>query len=123
MGMVGRSVVACGVTPVLQADAATVPSRKSAEIVSLPKAKLPPVDGYLRACADLLWRTFPASSANGVCDRAEAETGVASSDTFHRILAGQTKKPDGYVMHVVLHFAHARGVNIPAAFAIRVGAP
>lgn len=123
MLMVGRSVAASGVTPVLQADTAAGSSRKSAEIVRLSKAKLPPVDDYLRACADLLWRTFPASSANAVCDRAEAETGVASADTFSRILSGQTKKPDGYVMHVVLHFASARGVKIPAAVAIRVGAP
>jgi hypothetical protein len=119
MDMVGRSVAASCVAPVLQGDTAPAPSRKSAEIVHIGRTFLPPMDDYLRACADLLWRTFPAPSANAVCDRAEAETGIASADTYHRILSGQTKKPDGYVIHVLLHFAHARGVKIPAALAIR----
>ena len=99
---------------------ATQPRRKYAENASFPKTKLPPLPDYARACADLIWRTFPGPSLNAVCDRAERETGAASSDTFARIVGGHTKKPDGHLMKCVEIIAASRGVDIPAALTVRL---
>lgn len=121
MNLVAQSVsVASSSTPYPMADNATLTSRKTAEKLTFPKTKLPPLGNYARACADLIWATFPGPSMNAVCDRAARETGAASADTFARILGGATKHPDGYLMQCVQIIAASRGVAIPPALAVRV---
>lgn len=95
--------------------------RETAEIAAFPKSRLPHVDDYAKACAALIWVTFRASSQWAVAERAERETGLASADTFERILGQRTHKIDGYLMQCVLAVAHHRGVAIPAALAVRIG--
>ncbi len=97
-------------------NAGTFP--KSGKIYAFPKSKLPPLPDYARACAALIWATFPAPSQHGVCVAASMATG-ASPNTFDRILSGATKKPDGYLMQCVQIIAASRGVAIPPALAIR----
>ena len=94
----------------------------SAEKLTFPKTKLPPLPDYARACADLIWRTFPGPSLHAVCERAARETGAGCTDTFARILGGYTKRPDGYLMQCVMIVAASRGVTVPAALAVRVPA-
>lgn len=96
--------------------------RNVAEKLTFPKTKLPPLPDYARACADLIWRTFPGPSLHAVCERAARETGAGCVDTFARILGGNTKRPDGYIMQCVLIIAASRGVAIPAALAVRCAA-
>ena len=124
-GLVGRvagSLVASSSPSVSPVQHGTEPFRRTAEISRFPKIKHPPLPDYAKACAMLICATFPAPSHNAICDRAEAETGAASADTFSRIINGQTKKPDGYLMHCVLGHALVRGVAIPATLAIRIEA-
>jgi len=105
----------------LPAKVGTVVSRKSAEIVALPRAMMPRVENYARACAGLISKTFPAPSINAVCDRAERETfGEWSADTFGRILAGETKRIDARMMWVVCAIATMRHIEIPDALISRV---
>lgn len=106
--------------PVVHDQHATGPIRKYAEFARFPKTKLPPLPDYARACADLIWQTFPGPSQHAVCERAARETGAGCVDTFARILGGATKHPDGYLMQCVQIIAASRGVAIPAALAIRV---
>ena len=103
----------------VQDHPATDARRKTAEFARFPKSKFPPLPDYARACAALIAATFPASSRNGVCDRAERETGAAGADTFERIIAGKTKRPDGYLMQCVMAVAASRGVAIPPELAVR----
>lgn len=116
--MVVQSVAAFD-PPSLPDQIGTAFPRKSAALFRIEKQKLPPLEDYRKACAALISRTFPAQSQNAVCDRAEVETGIASADTFARILAGHTKHPDGHLMQCVMVVAASRGVTIPAAIAIR----
>lgn len=95
------------------------PSRRTAPISRFPRTKLPPVADYARACAALIWATFPASSQNAVCERAERELCIASADTFARILSGHTKSPAGHLMQCVMVVAASRGVKIPDALVVR----
>lgn len=98
------------------------PCSKTAAIVAFPKIKLPPLCDVSRECARLIWSTFPAASQRAVCQRAARETGAGSADTFHRIISGETKRPDFYVMQCVQIVAASRGVAIPPALAVRVSA-
>ena len=117
--MVGRSVAALRFSCPLPATFNADTSRKSAEIAAFPKSKLPPVSDYARACAALIWNTFPAPSQHGVCARAARETGIAAADTFDRIVSGKTAHIDGYLMRCVMVIAAARGIRIPAELAVR----
>ena len=81
---------------------ATPAPRKSAEIATFPKAKLPgSVDDFSRSCARLLWATFPGRSQNAVCEEAARWLGV-SPDTVDRILGQRTKHPDPRIMFLCL---------------------
>lgn len=99
--------------PVALADHAPVTTRKSAEIVRLPVAKMPPRQAYLSAFARLVWATYPAASQWGVCERAARETCAGSPDTWERIISAKTQKPDAYLVDTVKRDAHQRGVKIP----------
>lgn len=117
--MVGLSASVALVAPLLPVNHDMIARGKTAAIVKLGKTPFPPLPDFQRACADLIWRTFPAASQRAVCDRAERETGLASSDTFDRLLSGRTGKPDAYLMHCVMGLAAARGVAIPPELAVR----
>ena len=117
--MVGRAGVESSSSPVLMTNHDTAARRKSATIVKLPVKSLPPLDDYTRACARLIWATFPAPSQRAVCSRAATETRLASSDTFDRILSGKTQRIDSYLMQAVKMLAHMRGVSIPPELAVR----
>lgn len=108
--------------PASYADNGIETCGKVAAIYTFPKAKLPRLDDTHRACADLVWRTFPAPSQRAVCYRAAAETGAASPDTFARILNGETRHIDFHLMQCVQIIAASRGVAIPPALAVRIGA-
>ena len=114
------SVASASASPVLMTDHSAEPCRNSAAIIiRLPRAALPPIDDYAKACARLIWATFPGQSQRAVCSRAEMETRLASSDTFDRILSGKTQRIDSYLMRAVMAIAHARGVAIPPELAVR----
>lgn len=95
------------------------PSRRSAENYRFTKSKFPPVDDYVRACGKLVWDTFPGDSVNAKADEAE-KTGLASADTFARIMTKGTKRVDGRLMNCVLRLAVDRGIRIPDPLAIRI---
>lgn len=119
--MAGLSVAASH-PPSLHVKDGMEPRRNVAAIYAFPKTKLPRVDDVHRAAADLVWRTFPAASQRAVCARAAAETGAGCPDTFARILNGQTRHIDFHLMQCVQIIAAARGVAIPPALAVRIGA-
>jgi len=76
--------------------------RKSAEIATFPKAKLPAaVEDFGRSCAKLIWATFPGRSQNAVCEEA-AQWLCVSPDTIDRILGNRTKHPDPRIMFLCL---------------------
>ena len=100
----------------------TQPSRKSAEIVKLKSAILPKPEAFRAQCVDLIERTFTEQSRNAICERAARETGSGSPDKFLRILTGDTRTIDAYLLRAVMHFATARGVPIPPALAVWVTA-
>jgi len=78
------------------------PPRKSAEIATFPKAKLPAaVEDFGRSCAKLIWATFPGRSQNAVCEEA-AQWLCVSPDTIDRILGNRTKHPDPRIMFLCL---------------------
>ena len=115
--------VAASASPLLPSTNVNAEARgKVAAIYTFPKAKLPRLGDTHRACAELVWRTFPAASQRAVCYRAAAETGAASPDTFARILNGETRHIDFHLMQCVQIIAAARGVAIPPALAVRIGA-
>ena len=87
--------------------------------IHLPGTALPRLPDYCKACARLICATFPATSQHAICDRAERETRLASSDTFDRIISGKTERIDGHLMQCVPTIAAARGVAIPAELAVR----
>ena len=116
--MVGLSGAA-SVAPVLMAQHGTARRSNVAAIVKLPVKALPSVGDYAKACARLIWATFPASSQRAACQRAARETGLASADTFDRILSGETQRIDSYLMQAVKTLAHMRGVAIPPELAVR----
>lgn len=58
--------------------------------------------------ADLVRKAFPATSVHAMAERAERETGIASSDTFERILTRKTKRIDARLIFVVLAIYHGR---------------
>lgn len=118
--MLGR-LIKSAPPKIAQGYLAPLPLGKSAQIYSYPKEKLPAVEDYRRACADLIWATFREKSLNAVCDRAEQETGQ-DADKFCRILTGETKQPAGYLMKCVERIAAGRSVPIPAALAVRIEA-
>lgn len=117
--LVAPSVGSWPSTPSVSVNHDTNGIRSSAQKLTFPKTKLPPLPDYARACADLIWRTFPASSLHAVCERAARETGAGCTDTFARILGGYTKRPDGYLMQCVMIVAASRGVAIPPALTVR----
>lgn len=100
--------------------------RKSAEIAPPPPpepefpANFTTAEAYRRACAALIWATFEGSSQNAKCERAARETGVASADTFARILGDETARIDARLMHIVKIIAHRRRVHIPRELAVNV---
>ena len=104
--------------PSLPRHHATATAGKSAQIARYPGAKFPPLVDFRKACADLIWATFRDTSHNAVCERAERETGE-DADKFSRILSGETRKPDAYLMQCVMIIAAARGVAVPPALAVR----
>lgn len=99
------------------------PVRNSAEIAVFPKPKLPAqVDDFGRACAKLIWATFPGRSQWDVCLQAAMHLGT-SPDTIERILAGKTKHPDPRLMFAVLPIYQAkfgRGFEIGGGLEVRI---
>lgn len=118
-GRFGSSVAA----PVSSdADRGTAIHRNAAEIVTLPKAKLPPVADCARRCAALIRETFPAPSQYQMCLAAARMTG-ASPDTFDRILSGSTKSPDAKLMLTVMAIRASRDprpFDLGNGFAVRI---
>lgn len=94
--------------PFVPKDASTEPFRKTAQLVTFPKATFPAVSDYAKRCAVLIRETFPAPSQHQMCIAAARMTG-ASPDTFDRILAGLTKSPDAKLMLTVLAIRAATG--------------
>lgn len=88
-----------------------------------PKPKLPAqVDDFCRACAKLIWATFPGRSQWDVCLQAAMHLGT-SPDTIERILAGKTKHPDPRLMFAVLPIYQAkfgRGFEIGGGLEVRI---
>lgn len=104
MTATSRHLSCCGISEQVNAD----PGRNAAEIVSFPKAKLPPqVDDLNRSCARLIWATFPGRSQAAVCEEAAQWLGV-SPDTIDRILSLRTKHPDLRVMCACLAIYQTR---------------
>ena len=97
--------------------------RKSAVIASFPKAKLPDaVEDFGKACARLIWMTFPARSQNAVCEEA-AWWLQTSPDTIDRILGQRTKHPDPRIMFMCLAIYQSRTGNafpIGGGYEIRI---
>lgn len=100
----------CGswAVPFLPPDANPKHLRKTAELVTYPKATFPAVADYAKRCAALIRETFPAPSQHQMCIAAARMTG-ASPDTFDRILAGDTKSPDARLMLTILAIRAATG--------------
>lgn len=114
--------VASSVSVADAADHARDAGGNTAEIVTHPRRKLPPVADYAKRCAALIRETFPAPSQHQTCLAAARMTG-ASPDTFDRILSGITKSPDARLMLVVMAIRAARDprpFNLGNGFAVRV---
>lgn len=96
---------------------------RSAEIHTFTRAKLPAqVDDFGRACAKMIWATFPGRSQWDVCLQAAMHLGT-SPDTVERILQGKTKHPDPRLMFAVLPIyqaKHKRGFDIGGGLEIRI---
>jgi len=118
MIMVGQSVSA-SLSPSADQKVNAKAYGKTAVIYSFPRVPFPKVEDFARECAALIWATLRAPSQRAVCQRAAQETGAASPDTFDRILSGETKRPDFYLMRCVMAIAASRGVAIPPALVIR----
>ena len=96
--------------------------RKTADIVSIGKTKLPPVADYAARCAALIRETFPAPSQHQMCIAAARHTG-ASIDTVDRILSGLTKSPDARLMLIVMCIRQSRDprpFHLGGGFAVRI---
>lgn len=109
-------------SPVLLEKIATPDLGKTAQIVALPKTKLPPVADYASRCAALIRETFPARSQHQTCLAASRMIG-ASLDTVERILLGLTKSPDARLMLAVMAVRATRDprpFDLGNGFAVRV---
>lgn len=95
--------------PLAPFDPAAEVTRKSAETFVFPSHLARISEREFEAlAADLVRKTFPANSVHAMAERAERETGIASSDTFERILTGKTKRIDARLLFVVLAIYHGR---------------
>ena len=107
----------------LRVHHAPEPLGKAAEILTFPKAKLPAqVEDFGKACAKMIWATFPGRSQWDVCQQAAMHLGT-SPDTIERILSGKTKHPDPRLMFAVLPIyqaKHGRGFDIGAGLEVRI---
>lgn len=94
----------------------------TAEIVSYPKRKLPPVADYAKLCKGLIEETFWDRSQHRICLNAAMATGEPVA-TFCRILSGETKSPDAKLMLAVMAIRAAMGkrtFDLGNGFAIRI---
>ena len=107
----------------LQVHPAPEPLGNSAELLPFTRAKLPAqVEDFGRACAKMIWVTFPGRSQWDVCLQAAMHLGT-SPDTVERILSGKTKHPDPRLMFAVLPIYQAkfgRGFDIGGGLEIRI---
>jgi len=122
--MVARSRLASSRLPILVNDQiGTASPRKSADIVTFPKTKLPAlVEDFGKAAARLIWATFDGRSQYAVCLAAAQALGT-SPDTIERLLNGVTKAPDARMMFACLAIyqsRHGKPFDIGGGFAIHI---